>query len=246
MCSTVSEEPLPEALDAVVVSMAVSAGRYGSYDRYSAGFGASCRTYASSCCAACSRCLSGTRSPAAAVCSASAGCKGLLASPVLLLVLKRRIKGSGGEVEGAGIVHSGEMLQGKTSIVVQRQTRVWRHRSVHTIIFNQSHIFLNLVSTNPRLLHMNPYRYFNRYSILSNMRQVNSYLLSLCLLVAEYVHQQRPDASTSTSRDRSMSMEEVPTLSHSALNALARFLSEEIQQPLQDAPEEPLGAGSSF
>lgn len=149
-----------------------------------------------------------------------------------------------------GLNHSARCFRARRASSSRGNRGCGRHQTVHTMLFSQSNTLSRIVSTNPGLQSEKSLPVLHRYDVPSHgqskMRQVNSYLLSLCLLVAEYVLQQRPDATASISRDRSVSMEEVPTLSRSALNALARFLSDEIQQPLQDAPEEPLGAGSSF
>ncbi|KAL4123669.1 hypothetical protein PRIC2_009520 [Phytophthora ramorum] len=67
--------------------------------------------------------------------------------------------------------------------------------------------------------------------------KANSYVLSVCLLISEYVRQQQQDAKRSSSGEDSVASlvdaphapAPAPTVSRASLNALARFLSREIQ-----------------
>ncbi|KAG2839459.1 hypothetical protein PC129_g2375 [Phytophthora cactorum] len=73
------------------------------------------------------------------------------------------------------------------------------------------------------------------------MRKANSYLLSVCLLVSEYVRQQQQDARQSSAGEDSVAslvdapqtQPAPPAISRTSLSALARFLSLEIQHPLK-------------
>jgi len=70
--------------------------------------------------------------------------------------------------------------------------------------------------------------------------KANSYVLSVCVLISEYVRQQQQDARQGgVGEDSVVSLVDAPhaqtppaTLSRPALNALARFLCQEIQHPL--------------
>ncbi|ETO74953.1 hypothetical protein F444_09400 [Phytophthora nicotianae P1976] len=71
--------------------------------------------------------------------------------------------------------------------------------------------------------------------------KANSYLLSVCLLVSEYVRQQQQDAKqNSAGEDSVASLVDAPhtqpapsVISRTSLNTLARFLSLEIQHPMK-------------
>ncbi|POM65419.1 Anaphase-promoting complex subunit 5 [Phytophthora palmivora] len=70
--------------------------------------------------------------------------------------------------------------------------------------------------------------------------KANSYVLSVCVLVSEYVRQQQQDAKQSNAGEDSVAslvdaphaQTPPPTISRTSLNALARFLSLEIQHPM--------------
>ncbi|OWZ20546.1 Anaphase-promoting complex subunit 5 [Phytophthora megakarya] len=73
--------------------------------------------------------------------------------------------------------------------------------------------------------------------------KVNSYVLSVCILVSEYVRQQQQDAKQSSGEDSVASLVDAPhaqtpppTISRTSLNGLARFLSLEIQHPMITNP----------
>ncbi|KAF4135411.1 Anaphase-promoting complex subunit 5 [Phytophthora infestans] len=75
--------------------------------------------------------------------------------------------------------------------------------------------------------------------------KANSYLLSVCLLVSEYVRQQQQDAKLSSAGedlvaslvDAPHTQPAPPVISRTSLNALARFLTLEIQHPLKTNPD---------
>ncbi|EEY59982.1 anaphase-promoting complex subunit 5, putative [Phytophthora infestans T30-4] len=75
--------------------------------------------------------------------------------------------------------------------------------------------------------------------------KANSYLLSVCLLVSEYVRQQQQDAKLSSAGEDSVAslvdaphtQPAPPVISRTSLNALARFLTLEIQHPLKTNPD---------
>ncbi|EGZ11587.1 hypothetical protein PHYSODRAFT_517713 [Phytophthora sojae] len=70
--------------------------------------------------------------------------------------------------------------------------------------------------------------------------KANAYVLSVCLLVSEYVRQQQQDASRGGAGEDSVASlvdaphapPAAPTVSRTTLNALARFLRREIQHPI--------------
>ncbi|RLN51172.1 hypothetical protein BBJ28_00003516 [Nothophytophthora sp. Chile5] len=75
--------------------------------------------------------------------------------------------------------------------------------------------------------------------------KANSYVLSVCLLVAEYVRQHQQDAQRGGGEDSVSSLSEgraaaaataVSAISKTSLNELARFLCDEIQHPTQSPP----------
>ncbi|RLN91404.1 hypothetical protein BBJ28_00013571 [Nothophytophthora sp. Chile5] len=82
--------------------------------------------------------------------------------------------------------------------------------------------------------------------------KANSYVLSVCLLVAEYVRQHQQDAQRGGGEDSVSSLSEgraaaaataASAISKTSLNELARFLCDEIQHPTQSPPGR---SGDSF